>query len=261
MYKFVSIKGPFDIRKDFWDANFQISLIEPFRSLYLRDTSESHHISSKEMWCIWLYKDPNYENKIYRLKENEKISAIQAYYPEFDFNDPLIATCILEYPDHCLSPAAKAFMQEDASMIQRSQFIAQAEYTFDEVERNRDGAIVFTKMGVPIVRKGTASTIDGMRKLTLDIMERYQQVRKVFEEEQHMLRIYGGGNESLAESAGFEEIEDDDDENFEEFKDSEIKDLEVEIEKTIEEDPIGKMFKDEIPQKENLRNTYIKPKP
>jgi len=212
-YNFVQIKPPFDIQVNFWKANFQVSLIEPFRSLYLRDESENKEVSSREMWCIWLDQDPNYYNKIFRMPIEEKHSAIQAFNPEFNFDDPLVATCLIEYSNHCLSPAAKAFMEEERSLVERSIFISESRYTFDEIAKDRTGSPMYTKQGSPIIIKGTATTIDGMRKATLDIMARYEQVKKTFEEEQHMLRIYGGGKESLSESSGFSPIVDDDEDD------------------------------------------------
>lgn len=208
-YRFVKIQFPLDIRKDFWENNFQVSLIEPFKGLYDRDKSKDKSKSSKEMYCIFLFCDPSYENKIYRLQIDQKKSAILAYYPDFNFNDPLIAECLLAYPEHCLTPAAKAFRIEEESLVKRTKFIDEAEYTFPEVVKDKNGAIVYVA-GRPMQTPGTAKDIDAMRKLTLDIYKKYDQVRKMFEEEQNELRLFGGGRETALEKNQLVIIEDED---------------------------------------------------
>jgi len=207
-YRFVKIQFPLDIRKDFWENNFQVSLIEPFKGLYDRDKSKDKSKSSKEMYCIFLFCDPSYENKIYRLQIDQKKSAILAYNPDFNFNDPLIAECLLAYPEHCLTPAAKAFRIEEESLVKRTKFIDEAEYTFPEVVKDKNGAIVYVA-GRPMQTPGTAKDIDAMRKLTLDIYKKYDQVRKMFEEEQNELRLFGGGRETALEKNQLVIIEDD----------------------------------------------------
>jgi len=208
-YRFVKIQFPLDIRKDFWENNFQVSLIEPFKGLYDRDKSKDKSKSSKEMYCIFLFCDPSYENKIYRLQIDQKKSAILAYNPDFNFNDPLIAECLLAYPEHCLTPAAKAFRIEEESLVKRTKFIDEAEYTFPEVVKDKNGAIVYVA-GRPMQTPGTAKDIDAMRKLTLDIYKKYDQVRKMFEEEQNELRLFGGGRETALEKNQLVIIEDED---------------------------------------------------
>lgn len=209
MYKFVKIKPPFDIRKNFWEENFQVSLIEPFKDVYDNDKSKNKEASSRTLWCIWLSEDPSYDNKIYRLPIDQKKSAILAYNPDFDFKDPIIAKCLLEYNGHCLSPAAKAFKTEEASLSKRAEFIDNAQYTFPEALKDKNGAIVYAS-GKPIMMPGTAREIDSMRKLTLDIHKKYEQVRKMFEEEQAEIRLYGGGRESAIEAGNLVMIDDED---------------------------------------------------
>lgn len=210
-YKFVNIKPPFDITVDFWEENFQVSLIEPFRSLYLRDTTKNKTTSSKEMWCIWLSEDPNYDNKVYRLKPDQKKTAILSYYPEFNFKDELIAQCLLEYKEHCLTPTAKAFRKEEESMIKRADFIDNAEYTFPSIATDDLGRNIYVS-GKPLMLPGTAKDIDAMRKLSLDLAKKYEQIRKIFEEEQNEVRIFGGGKENLMEKGGLVMIHDNDEE-------------------------------------------------
>lgn len=213
-YKFVRIVPPFDIRKNFWENNFQISLIEPFKKAYDSDKSKDKWESSTFMWCLWLSEDPNYDNRIRRMAADQKRSAILTYNPKFDFNDAFTAECLLAYPEHCLTPAAKAFRVEENSLIRRAEFIDNAEYTFPEILKDPKGNILYAA-GRPLQTPGTAKDIDSMRKLTLDIYKKYDQVRKMFEEEQNELKLFGGGKETPLEKGVLMVINDEQNENSE----------------------------------------------
>lgn len=205
---FVSIVPPFDIRINFWDSNYQIGFMNPFKKLYVRDETKDKSISSKEMWCLWLMCDTSSENKMRRLNDSNKKEAILAYCPEFDFEDDVIKECIEKYDAFLLTPAAKAFKEEEESLIKRAKFIKETEYTFDSVAKDAKGAIVYVA-GKPLTIKGTAKDLDGMRANTLKLYQQYDEVRKMFIEEENNIRIWGGGTESLLDSAGLIEFEDD----------------------------------------------------
>lgn len=206
-YKFIKVNFPIDIRKNFWDTNFQISLIEPFKTLYDRDLTETKEISSKEMYCIWLLEDPSYENKIYRLEDDMKKSAVLSYYPEFSFFDIDINECRLHYNEYCLTPAAKSFKIEENSLAKRADFINDAVYTLPEVLTDAKGVPVYVG-GRPVVLPGTAKEIDSMRKLTLDLYKKYEMVKKMFEDEQKSVTvIWGGGTETILDEGSLIDID------------------------------------------------------
>jgi len=202
MYRLVKT-GTFNINEDFWKLNPQLMLINPFRKLYLRDKE----LSAKQMWAIWLYADPSYENKVYRMAEADKLDAIRHYWPDFDPDDGLVKECIEQYDTHCLTPAARAFKEEEASLVKRAEFIKSSPYTFDDIAKDSKGAIVYVA-GKPLTLKGTAKDLDAMRANTLKIYEQYAKVRKLFEEEQGEVRIRGGRKESLRERGGLLELND-----------------------------------------------------
>jgi len=201
VYKFVKVKPSitgFDIRINFWDDNNLIRYIPPFQELYEKDKSPNKEKSSMTMWCIWLDQDPSYDNKLIRLSEQDRKSGILSYYPDFDYDDDLINKCLIAYPNHCLSNAAKAFMAEEESLVERSKLIQKIQeeqgYTLDEfvsLGNNRWGN-----------KKGTAKQLDDMRKNTATIYKQYNQIRNVFEEEQNNIRLHGGGKETIMEKGG-----------------------------------------------------------
>jgi hypothetical protein len=209
MYRFInSANGDYKI--NFWEINPQIAIIHPFRQLYERDTTKDKSVSSLEMWCIYMYCDPSYDNKIFRLPPDKKLDAITYVYPDFDKEDTSIAQCITEYDVHCLTSAARAFKEEELSLLKRAEFIKEAPYTFDEIATNRSGEYMYTKQGSPIVIKGTAKDLDAMRKNTLTIYKQYEEVKKMFEEEQGELRVHGGRRESIFEKGELIEVDDKD---------------------------------------------------
>lgn len=204
---FVKVVPPFDIRTNFWDNNYQIALIQPFKKLYDRDTTKDKIVSSKEMWCIWLHEDPSSENKIGKLPQIQKLDSIRIYYEDFDVEDADIKECITSYNMYCLTPAAKAFKEEEASLIKRATFMSEKEYTFDDVAKDKNGAIVYVA-GKPLIIKGTATELDKMRANTLKIYQQYSEVRKMFLDEENNVRIWGGGTEGLLDEGNLIDFED-----------------------------------------------------
>lgn len=208
MYKFVKVKPSstgFDIRINFWEDNYQLRFIEPYKFLYDRDESPNKVNSSKEMWCIWLYADPSYDNKIYRLSEQDKKSAIKSYYKDFDFEDEIINKCLTEYPNTCLSEASQKFKRSLNSIEKLQDAIdeklATEGLTFDEwvpLGGNR-----FNKI------EGTAKQILALKKQMSLLWKEYEPLKRMFEEEQNSVRLYGGGKETLMEKGGLVMIEDD----------------------------------------------------
>lgn len=206
-YQFVKLQGNFDIRKNFWEHNFQLSLIEPFKFLYDRDTSKDKEVSSRELWCIWLELDNNYENKISRLPIDQRRSAILAYNPNFDFNDPLIAACLLAYPEHCLTPAAKSFKSEEDTLRKFAELI---EKKIEEEEITLDSYISLGNNRFQLI-KGTANQLADLKKKNAALYPQYDKIRRMFEEEQNELRLFGGGKETQLEKGQLMLIEDDED--------------------------------------------------
>lgn len=206
MYKFFHIRTPVDLNYNIWIENQQLKYIEPFKSLYEQDESVDKKFSSDIMYCIWLYLDPSYQNKIGKLPEEEKRSAILSYCPEFDFNDELINKCIIAYPEKCLSEAAFRFKKslKSIEILQDAidERLATEGVTFNEtinIGNNRY-----------IKREGTAKQIASIKKEMIVLWKEYEKIKKIFEEEQNELRLYGGGKQTLLESGGLIMIKDDD---------------------------------------------------
>ena len=206
-YRFVKIKPPFNIETCFWHQNNQLKYIEPYKTLYDNDpkADEEDSPSSKTMWCVWLYLDPNYENKIGKIRdEKEKRSAILAYYSEFDFNDPLVSAVLTAYPNDCLSDAAKSFKKEEEGLRKFADVLE------DYLEKNDltfDHTVQVTPHKTQIV-KGTATQYADLKMKNSKLYTIYDKVRRMFEEEQSSIRIHGGGKETLIDRGGLIMIKD-----------------------------------------------------
>lgn len=211
MYRFVKLNPPFDITKNFWTENFQISLIEPFKKLYDRDESPDKSVSSKEMWCIWLMVDASVDNKLYRQPEQQKKSAVLSYLPTFDFKDPDIAACLMAYPECCMSDAKREYDSAIKSLRVLTDSISNRvnteELTLDEVVTFRNN-------------RGTEQDklVKGKARQILELLERcdkqfmkFEKVKQMFLEEEAQVILYGGGELSLVEEGGLMELNDDDD--------------------------------------------------
>lgn len=203
MYRFIKV-DKFDIGQNFWENNYQIRFIEPFKELYDRDKTENKQQSSNEMWCLWLYCDPSYSNKIGKLPEEEKKSAILAYYPKFNFKDEVINKCIISYSEKCLSEAAQLF-RTSLKSIQTLQNAIDDKLISDGVTFNETINIGNNRY---LKKEGTAKQITSLKKEMVVLWREYDKIKKQFEEEQSELRLYGGGKQTLMESGGLRLIKD-----------------------------------------------------
>ena len=193
-YKLVQINPPFDIEVNFWKNNKQLKHIEPYKTLH--DLDDGGEMSSKTMWCVWLMLDPNYDNKIGKIKDiKERKSAILSYNPTLDFEDKLFNDVLTAYPQDCLTPAAKAFQKEQETLVKLAdeiqQYLSDNKLTFDqEIDTGRGTRIL----------KGTATQAVDMKTKVAKLYPIFDNIKKQFEEEQSQIRIYGGGKETAMES-------------------------------------------------------------
>lgn len=188
------INKAFDTDVNFQELNPQMKLIKPYSELYKLENS------SKDMQMIFFLCDPDEdENKFARWDYDTRLKILkETFHPDFDPKNPLIEECLYSYPTDCLSAAERAFKEEKESLFKRAKFLKNAEYTFDDVERDAKGAVIFVA-GKPMTRKGTADTLDKMRGYTLKIYQQYEEVEAVFSKEKEKARVVGGRKESLTE--------------------------------------------------------------
>lgn len=206
-YRFANVPDKMDINFDFWENNYWMKFIEPYKELYETDTSKNKTHSSMCMLCIWLEADPSYQNKIGKLQKEEKRSAILAYYPKFDFKDDLINRCIVAYDEHCLSDAART-LKRTLNNIARFQEALEKKMDTEDLTWDELVEVAPKKW---VNRKGTAGQIlDISKKLTATWKE-YEPIKRIFEEEQHAMELYGGNKPTIVEEGGLILLPDDED--------------------------------------------------
>ena len=173
-----------DISKDdFFEINPQHKFIRPFNKVK----------DSKLMWAIWLWCDPDPDNKVYRLSHDIKLDTVRRYYSDFDLDDVLTQELIEAYSIYYLSPAARAFKEEEESLIHRANMIRRVQ---DELSRiSKDNPMVLADKET----QALLSRIDKMRADTLKVYKQYEEVRKLFEIEVKNPKVYGGRKETIRE--------------------------------------------------------------
>lgn len=183
---------PGDIDKDnFFELNPQHKYIEPFDKV----------TDDKLMWAVWLWCDPDPENKLYRLMPDIKLQAIHRYCPGFNLEEHKVL--IDAYLTHCLSAAARAFKEEEESLIHRSNMIRRVQ---DELSRiSQDNPMVLAEKDVQTL----LARIDKMRADTLKVYKQYDEVKKLFEIEVKDPKVFGGRKETIREKGGLVIVKED----------------------------------------------------
>lgn len=199
MSKFVDIDKNFDPKVNFWKKNPQIAFLDPFNKLYKSDDGGSH--SSSLMWACFFFCDPDEEiNRLFRIDEENRIIAIENYYPDLDWDDPLFQEVLEAYPFECLTSIERALKEEKDSLRARAKLLRETPYTIDEPMRNDMGEIIPDKSGRPIIIKGTATQLDNMRGKTQKIYEALETtLDKFLRSKEESARVYGGREETLSE--------------------------------------------------------------
>jgi hypothetical protein len=194
-----SINKNFEMNQNFWTINPQLKIMSPFNQLYNRDKTKDKSTSSKEMWVIFFLCDPDEEaNKFATIPVKSRKEMLSKTFFEIDDNDEVIKECLKEYPNLCLSKLEKLFYEEQKSMEDRHNIIVNTSYTLDDTEKDSKGNTIFVA-GKPMVKKGTATTLDKMRLDSLKIYQNYKEIEKIFLDEKNSSRVFGGREESAME--------------------------------------------------------------
>lgn len=196
-----NIKKDFHWDQNFWETNPTLRYYKPFSELYKRDKTKDKSTSSKEMWMIFFLCDPDDEaNKFSRIPYDERLEMLkQEFYTDFDEEDDVLQDCLERYPFECLTAVERAFKEEKDSLVERAKFIKNAVYSFDEVQKDISGNPMYTKLGSPVIIKGTAKDLDAMRGNTGKIYKMYEDVENTFIKAKNEARVIGGRKESLSE--------------------------------------------------------------
>lgn len=205
-YKFLYIPEKY-YHANVWEENPWLKYIEPFKELYERDDSVNKITSNNEVICLWLYCDPSYQNKIGKLKEEQKKDAIKAFYQGFDFNDNVIGKCIVAYSELCLSDAARTLVRA-LKAIERLQDVIDSQLEKGDLTLDETISLGNNRW---IKKEGTMKQLLDLKTKLAKTWKEFLPIQKQFEEEQTAEgKLYGGGQRTLMDEGGLLVLEDED---------------------------------------------------
>lgn len=177
--------------ENYWALNPIMKTIKVFREFYEQDKSKGKEKSSKIMWAIALYKDPNEANPWRNTSEADKKLLISEDFlrdKKFEWEDSVISSLISIYEEFCLTIAEKELVRYEKKLSQRGDFINETDYSLDEYDEDT-GKVV----------KGTADQLDKMMVNTVKIYEQYDVIKAMISKEAGTY-VKGGSKESAGES-------------------------------------------------------------
>lgn len=179
-----------DPDKSIWEKNPQLKYYSPYGDLYDADTSKDKMFSSRQMWCIVFYNDPDEERNIFfrgsPAERKEKI--LERYGKDIDWEDYLFQRCLKAYPEDCMTIVERALAMEKDKLMQRAELIRNTDLTLDETDPVTGKVI-----------KGTALQIAALQNSAAKAYESYKNVEDLFREEREAVRAYGGGTIPVAD--------------------------------------------------------------
>jgi hypothetical protein len=165
-----------NLEEDFWNLNQEIKYMSPFKQFYDSDLSKNKQYSSRIMWAIYLYTDP--DSRFARMSEEDKREEIKYNYldEQFNWEDETVKNLISAYQDKLLSKLQKSYLRLLRKLDDRDNFIAKTPYN----EKN-------------------AKTLDTMFANSSDIYKQLTEIESQLSEEKKSGQIKGGRKESLSE--------------------------------------------------------------
>jgi hypothetical protein len=162
---------------NYWDVDTQLTTIEPFKSLYKKDSSKKKDHSSQMMWAVAFYIDP--QSKLVNYASAEKQIVIS--------ND--IVTIKIDWDK--LSVYIEAYANLYLTQIQRS--LANWKYKLEERDKYLIG-LPYSELGLD-----EASKLDKLLSDTPKLFEQYFKMEEALKEEISKGLNKGGRKESLSE--------------------------------------------------------------
>lgn len=173
-----------------WEQNPQLKYYSPYGDLYDNDQSDEKLFSSRQMWCIIYFNDPDTERNIFfrNSPKERKMKILERYGKDIDWDNELFQKCLKQYPLDCMTMVQRAYSMESDKLLERAELIRSTALTLDSTDP-RTGKVV----------KGTALQINALQKDASRIYEEYKKVEALFVEERKQMRAYGGGTIPITE--------------------------------------------------------------
>lgn len=165
----------YDLSKNFWELNPELTIPGPFAKLYKLDSSGKKSESSKIMWGIYLYIHPKSKFKDLGESARRKL-VIEDWLKDPKFRWDKIETEVNTFKDLCLSRAQRFLIDWEKKLEERQSLIAQTPYDLSNAE-----------------------DLDKMLARTDKLWDQYRQCLKDVEDEDTKGNVRGGAVESLGE--------------------------------------------------------------
>ena len=179
--------------ENYLQLNPIMKTIPKFKVLFDKDKSKNKQKSSKIMWAIALFLDPNEHNVWRNTRKEDKIKLIEEDFmkgEDFKFSYPPVIELLEEYLDKCITVAQKELINIENKLQERGKFIKETPYKLDSYEETENG---YKKV------KGTAEQLDKMLVGTYQIYKQFAQIKKDITEESNKGSVKGGQTESASE--------------------------------------------------------------
>jgi hypothetical protein len=166
-----------NIDDNFWECNRELKYLSPFSKFYESDLSKNKEYSSRVMWAIYLFCDP--ESRFSRMFTSERRKEIKDNYlkdDKFNWEDKSIEQLINGYEDKMLTKLQNSYNRLIKKLEERDNFISNTKYN----EKN-------------------AATFDKMFANSAAIYKQLKEIEQQLLEETKIGAIKGGRKESLSE--------------------------------------------------------------
>lgn len=174
-----------------FDNNPHLKYIEPYKSIYNRDKSKDKKKASNEMYAIYVMSSPDEDtNKWIKLSEEKRKEIISASF-KVDWNDDLIKSAIVDYPQKCMTLAEVTLKGIRDKLSERDTFLKSCKYTADTFARDVNGNYI-AKGNTFLEDKLRPEKIDTMLKASQSLYKELAEAEKLFKIEKDNLSIRGG---------------------------------------------------------------------
>lgn len=180
-----------DPRESYWELHPMLQNMRPFNILFAKDKSKGKKESSKLMWAIAMYVDPNKNNAYKNMDSKTKRNLIAEDHlddKEFNWEHPEIVDLCEGYSLHCLTILEKEMVDFEEKLTQRGKFLKKVNYTMDEYGENGR------------IEKGTADQLDKMMLNTGKLVAEMENINEKLSKAELDGQLKGGATESAAES-------------------------------------------------------------
>lgn len=180
-----------DPRESYWELHPMLQNMRPFKAFYTKDKSKGKKESSKIMWAVAMYVDPNKDNAYKNMDADTKRELISEDHlndAKFNWEHPEIVELCDGYTEHCLTILEKEMIDFEEKLVQRGKFLKKVNYTMDTYDDRGK------------IEKGTADQLDKMMLNTGKLVAELENINEKLSKAELDGELKGGATESAAES-------------------------------------------------------------